>query len=358
MTLAVAVSSVLSALVLAIALVLPAINSPTVPFGVRVPARRADDPAVARQTRLYRWRVLVGGAVTAATGITALAMTGEPALLPLPVLLSVGVWYGSFLRAHHEIRAAKVAGRWFGSPRGGTAVDPGPPAEAPRFPWLWLAPVLCLVIVTVVVGVLLYPSMPGVLAVHNGVGGAPDRTVVRSVGTAFSPVFAQVVVSAVLVGMATAIVRGASDVDPARPAASVRWLHRYREVGARALLGLVALIDLGLLGSALLMWTGTVTPWAPLVVVVPVLTGVVVAVVVLAGVNREPDDGAPDVDRPDDDRYWRGGLFYVNREDHALLVPRRFGIGWTVNLGNPLAVVLLAGVLAVIGLMVALRAGG
>ena len=51
MTVAIVVSSVLSALVLGIALVLPAINSPTVPFGVRVPAQRADDPTVVRQTR-------------------------------------------------------------------------------------------------------------------------------------------------------------------------------------------------------------------------------------------------------------------------------------------------------------------
>ncbi|MGH3554197.1 MAG: hypothetical protein ACRDT5_16755, partial [Mycobacterium sp.] len=61
MTVAIALSSGLSALVLVLALVLPSINSPTVPFGVRVPAQHADDPTVVRQTRIYRWRVLVGG---------------------------------------------------------------------------------------------------------------------------------------------------------------------------------------------------------------------------------------------------------------------------------------------------------
>lgn len=48
-------SELLLALVLVIALVLPSINSPTVPFGVRVPAPRANDPTVVRQTRLYRF---------------------------------------------------------------------------------------------------------------------------------------------------------------------------------------------------------------------------------------------------------------------------------------------------------------
>jgi uncharacterized membrane protein len=98
---------------------------------------------------------------------------------------------------------------------------------------------------------------------------------------------------------------------------------------AKASLGLVALIDLGMLGSSLLMWTGTVTAWAPLVVVLPILTGVVVVIVVLARNSRARDEGEPEtgLTHRDDDRYWRGGLFYINRDDHALWVPRRFGLG-------------------------------
>jgi uncharacterized membrane protein len=31
---------------------------------------------------------------------------------------------------------------------------------------------------------------------------------------------------------------------------------------------------------------------------------------------------------------WRGGIFYFNREDPALFVPKRFGIGYTLNFAN------------------------
>ena len=37
----------------------------------------------------------------------------------------------------------------------------------------------------------------------------------------------------------------------------------------------------------------------------------------------------------DDERYWYGGVFYNNPDDPAIFVPKRFGLGWTVNLGNP-----------------------
>jgi uncharacterized membrane protein len=61
----------------------------------------------------------------------------------------------------------------------------------------------------------------------------------------------------------------------------------------------------------------------------------------------------------DDDRHWYlGGLVYGNRSDPALLVHRRVGMGWTLNLGHPvgwavlvcLAVLALLAVTGVIGL--------
>ncbi|HEY3609998.1 MAG TPA: DUF5808 domain-containing protein [Pseudonocardiaceae bacterium] len=360
MTVAIILSSVLSVLVLVLGLVLPAINSPTVPFGVRVPAQHANDPTVVRQTRVYRWRVLISGLAAAGLGVLIYALTGETLLLPLTVLLVVGAWYGCFFLAHHEIQAAKAAGGWYEGLRQGIAVDTALRTDPPRFPWLWLAPALIVTVATAVIGVLRYPSMPAVLVVHYGARGAPNRLAAKSVGTAFSLVFVQIGVTALLVGIAAAIFfRSRADIDPARPVGSARWHRRYMSLGAKALLGLVALIDVGMLGSSLLMWTGTVTSWAPLVVVLPILAGVVVAVVFLARNNRVRDEGEQDtgLTHRDDDKYWRGGLFYLNREDHALWVPRRFGLGWTLNFANPRAAMLLAGVLALIGLLITLRFG-
>ena len=36
----------------------------------------------------------------------------------------------------------------------------------------------------------------------------------------------------------------------------------------------------------------------------------------------------------DDDRFWKAGLVYVNRDDPAILIGARFGVGWTLNFGN------------------------
>jgi uncharacterized membrane protein len=223
-----------------------------------------------------------------------------------------------------------------------------------------LASAVIVILATVVIGVISYPSMPEILAVHYDAKGVTNRVVAKSVGAAFSLVFVQIGVTALLAGIAAVIVRSRPDVDPAHPVSSARWYRQYMSLGAKALLGLVAMIDLGMLGTSLLMWTGTVTPWAPLVVVLPILSAAVVAVVILARNNLERNgaEGDTGLIHRDDDKHWRGGLFYVNREDHALVVPRRFGLGWTLNFGNPRAAMLLAGAAALIGLAVTLRFDG
>jgi len=288
------------------------------------------------------------------------AVTGATLVLPLSVLVLDAVWYGCFFLANHEIRAAKAAGGWYQGLHQGIAVDTELRTNPPRFPWLWLAPALIITAATVVIGVISYPSMPGTLAVHYDANGVPNRVVAKSIGAAFSLVFVQIGVTALLAGIAAAIVRSRPDLDPAHPVTSARWYRRYMSLGAKALLGLTAMIDLGMLGSSLLMWTGTVTPWAPLVIVLPILTAAVVAVVILARNNRERNDAEEDTGliHRDDDKHWRGGLFYINREDHALVVPRRFGLGWTLNFGNPRAAMLLAGAAALIGLAISLRFDG
>lgn len=50
----------------------------------------------------------------------------------------------------------------------------------------------------------------------------------------------------------------------------------------------------------------------------------------------------------DDDRYWYGGLFYNNPDDPAVFVPKRFGLGWTMNFGHPQARMVLIGMLVLL----------
>ena len=47
------------------------------------------------------------------------------------------------------------------------------------------------------------------------------------------------------------------------------------------------------------------------------------------------------------DSAWTGGVFYYNPDDPALVVEKRSGLGWTVNLGHAQAKFVLIGLLLV-----------
>jgi hypothetical protein len=83
---------------------------------------------------------------------------------------------------------------------------------------------------------------------------------------------------------------------------------------------------------------------APLMWIIlgPVLLILGLSLLLLARAGRRP---------PDD--HWKG-IFYWNPEDPALLVPKRYGIGYNLNFGNPWSWVVLAVLLVMVALPVAL----
>jgi len=115
---------------------------------------------------------------------------------------------------------------------------------------------------------------------------------------------------------------------------------------------LVTLVNVSLLLVALRDWQ--VYRLSGIAAALPVLPGTAGLLILVAVAVRTGQAGSrlpgladrpgpvPQVNR-DDDRFWKGGLIYINRDDPAIMVGNRFGIGWTPNLGNPRACLLYAG---------------
>src|SRR5699024_8942145 len=54
----------------------------------------------------------------------------------------------------------------------------------------------------------------------------------------------------------------------------------------------------------------------------------------------------------DQDKYWKLGQLYVNKNDPSIFVEKRFGVGWTNNWAHPISWLLLLGIFAVSGLII------
>jgi uncharacterized membrane protein len=212
----------------------------------------------------------------------------------------------------------------------------------------WLLPALVVMAATVAVGALRYPGLPAHIVTGSG------HRVPKSAASALV-VVGQLYFTAVWTGVMLIVYRSRPDIEAADPAASTLRYRRFLAAFTRALLTMAALADASLLLIALRDWqvyrpsdAGRVLP------VLPFAVGVVLmaAVVLRSGQGGSRLNGnvrglalAAGTDR-DDDRFWKGGLFYVNRDDPAVMVGARFGAGWTFNLGNPAAWLIVAGIIA------------
>ncbi|MEZ0164946.1 DUF5808 domain-containing protein [Kineococcus sp. LSe6-4] len=334
-------------------LLVPSLSARTLPLGVAVPRERADAPVVRHAVRRYRVVVV---ALTALAAVVAGLVPSPAGLLPSTYGLLV-LGFAAFVVCRRPIQTTKTAEGWF---RGVPVRLTAPLGDVPRppVPVHWYVLALALVLATAAFGWTRYDALPDPYPTHWGDGGLPDAYAARSFWTAFGPLLVALGLTAFLLVLARLVRLAplrprAGDADPlARPLATERAGQSLLGVSALLGAGLVcAIVVDGWLHPDRLRWTASTLGVFG--------AGLVVAVVVTVVRSRvggpAPAPGAPDA--PDDDRHWRGGLLYVNREDPALLVPKRVGVGWTLNVGHPagrvLTAVLLLLVLAGLGLGVA-----
>ena len=90
--------------------------------------------------------------------------------------------------------------------------------------------------------------------------------------------------------------------------------------------------------------------------VTPAILILVLVLVVYAGQsgNRlKSEKNKHDVIDKDDDKYWKLGSIYVNKEDPSLFVDKRFGVGLTLNFGNYKSWLILIGFFVfIIGILI------
>ena len=331
----------------ALACVAPAASRPTLQFGVRVPPERAGEPVIRRERRAYYWRTAAIGACCA---VAALALQGHGSwwLSRIILLLELAADLGCFWVGRRQIAAAKHADGWFGGLRQTVATDTSWRTDPPRFPARWLIPALAVIAATAAVGALRYPGLPAHIV--TGSGHRVPKSAVIVLVVAF-----QLYVTGLWTGLMLIIYRSRPDIEAADPAVSTLRYRLFLAAITRALLTLLALVDTSLLLVALRSWQiyqlpgiGRALPALPFVAGLILLA----TVALRAGQGGWRLNGnvrglarSTGTDR-DDDRFWKAGLLYVNRDDPALVVGSHIGAGWTLNLGNPAAWLLIAGNIA------------
>lgn len=334
-------------------LVLPRITRRGLLFGVYVGEEPsgADEARGIRRGWTLRISIVTVAAVAALVGQSAVS---EPAIADLSAILILftGLTW-AYLRAHFAARRMAVPS----SAPAVAVLGPEPSASAALVPLLTLGVVLA-------AGAALYAyvglhlgEIPDRIPVHFNFAGNPDRWAARSVVQLFMLPTLAWFMGSFLALLAWMIAEAKRSVRFTEDPASADAQQRFRLATSRFLCG-IALLVTGLFATMCLQQIhvarGTEFHFGAWMLVF----GAGMTVYTLAGVAyllvrygqggarlEKSSAGAALTDGLADNSCWKLGVFYVNREDPSFIVEKRFGLGYTINFGNPKAVALLAGFL-------------
>lgn len=325
------------------ALFTPRLTRPDLFFAVTVNPSFRKSPDGRKILRRYDRSVIA--VVLVALLLIGVIPLGTPALVLVgllgPVFVELAGWFGAFLAARRRTRPYHVEP----TAQREAAVQP----RQVSMPGGWLAQIgpFLILAATCLILWMRWDSIPARIPIHWSVEGRPDGWAAKSVITVFSCAVIGLLICSLLGSLCYAILRQVRRIHSSGP----RAIREARFTCAISLFLLGMEYWLALLMSLLSLAALRSNPGTPLPAFWPILLGqtlLVGAIFLIAfragqggwrwGTNGEietlSDDSMPVGDRTPDE-CWKLGLFYFNRNDPALFVEKRFGIGWTLNFANP-----------------------
>ena len=323
-------------------------------FSVSIPASAENDPAVRKLKSRYSLAVLTVTAVFT-VGAVACGVAGDESASMVFViggLFVVPIFVGSGMLIVSRSRMLKMKNErgWSAAPHQSVAAIGGDCSSTPKgisLKWNWgYAPIM---LITAVIAVVGYGAMPDMIPMHIDFAGNVTDMVEKTFLVAAFPILCEAFMAACFIFSHWSALRSKPGTVPERPASS-SWAY-----GLFLRAETVTLLVCGMLLTAvigILMELSFIGIASLQVVLIAALALSMLVLVATMGVNLVFGQSGSKVLRMEesdellrnDDSRWKLGMIYVNGDDASVFVPKRFGFGWTVNLGRPSAWVLMVGI--------------
>lgn len=341
-----AIEIALTAIVGIMISLVPYMTEKTVNFGVRTPENQLDSKVIKSARKTYTVLVLVFTAILVTTGL--FIFTSYIPLLSLLPLLLVTLSFSVYLPEHYRIERVKKAENWIGE-SSSTITANFVSGRSDPFPWTFAIPGIIEVVLLVVTGIAYYPSIPAVFPTHYGTNGLPNEYYAKSIISVFLLGFISTAVTSLLILIAYAIEKNPLRISSPSLADQERATI-FRKRMTEVILIVPVFINLTFIVGSYNEWgilsvrSNSLTLF--LLLPVFIMLAVIIFVSLKTGqlgsnlkLENENNDrpyptGSSSAGVKDDDLYWRGGLIYVNKNDKRILVPKRFGVGYTFNMGH------------------------
>ena len=225
---------------------------------------------------------------------------------------------------------------------------------------IWFIIPIIIVIFNVIITYNLYEKIGDVIATKWSLTGEVIRTEPKSYRAAFLIPITQAISTVLMFFVYKGIAWAKNQVSSKNTKKSIERLKNNKR---RMSIMLIVILIIMMLQMTInqLQILGIVPAKGDILVavnlVVPIMLFIVIIYIVYKAIKdnkdeeQEDDKNLEDYIENDDDKYWKLGMFYVNKNDPSIFVEKRYGIGYTVNFGRIESILMFVALIVLIIVM-------
>lgn len=329
---------------------MPYFSKQTITFGVTIPESHTDDARLSTFKRTYSALVLITGVLACVIFVWLSSIMSEQNFILAGLALQFIVLGSSMILYfffHLKVMALKKKEAWGNQLKQVTVTDLSLRSQDEMLPTFLFALPMVITLGLLAYTAVHYPNLPDQIPTHWGPNGKPDAFSDKSPFSAIAMLVILLIMQAMfgLIHWSTksagirlrAAKKQASKIQQLTFRKYSSWLLFFVSILVTVLLGYLQMANIhDQLGNSTVLFILPIS----FVILILAATAFYAFKIGQGGARIEIDiveeskDGLTDID---DDVHWKAGIFYVNRNDPSLFVEKRFGVGWTINFGQPLS---------------------
>lgn len=209
-----------------------------------------------------------------------------------------------------------------------------------KFSLLFFIPVVVLILIGMY-GISQYNSIPDTIPTHWGPSGAADafteKSFIKVISQIFMNIGIAIVVSITCVGSLKSRIKLSVDNISDSKKSNLYYLNKF------AIAFFVLNLSTQVMFMTILIATINASNVNPIIIWGCTIVIIIISLYLTYFYYKSPSKGKNAVySVDDDDSLWILGTFYNNPNDASLFVQKRFGVGWTINIGTTNGKLLLA----------------
>lgn len=336
----------------------PYLTRKTESFGVSIPEIEYKNPRLVSMRKDYVVMMMILSIITTAIFLfIGFSLNLDETTLGIVFsIMTVAYLISSFivyLVFHKKMKALKRNTDWIKEKSQLVVIDTAFRDQKLTYSNMWLLIPFVVTLITTALTLNYYDIIPEKIPMNYDFSGTVTNWATKSYKTIFIMPLMQVYLIAIFLIINIIIAKAKQQVSAENPDDSLKRniIFRKRWSAFLIITGIATTALLSLMQLSMIFPINEkVFTFVMLVFTIGILIGsIILAITTGQGGSRLKLDVTKDgqvIDR-DDDRYWKLGMFYFNRNDPSIFLEKRFGVGWTNNWAHPISWVFLIGLIVI-----------